>query len=549
MSSDPPARDDAEAHAASTSSDPPASVPSEQAAIHAVDVGRPPVFAGPVLRRTGAKPRRTIVVSGAKGGAGKSVTACNLAIYLSTLGRTTLLVDADRSGAHLHTLLGVAPDLPSQRGSTSAPRQPTIVQTPVPSLYFVHGSVDEGRGDDAATPSRQVLFAQLASVDCDYLVIDLGAGIDTDLLDVYLAADIALYVILPEPPAVEGTYRFVRALFLRSLVTATRSWGERESLLALAAQLGGLPVPRELVEALEADAHPLAAPARALLASQALYFVVNQSRVRTDLELGESLRSAAWQRFEVGFHYLGYIDHDDNVWACVRERRPLLVKSPGTKASKSFEKLARRLLALDSRNPPQPVPRSAPRGSHHDLLEIERGATDEEIRRAYRRMRDVYAEEALCCYGLYTSEELMAVRARLDEAFDVLLDPARRRPYELTVFPDAEAAFPEEAPLESGARDLPPAPAISPETEFDGSLLRLVRESQGLELKQISRRTKINLAYLEAVEGDDFSALPALVYVRGFVAEMAKCLRLDPVQVAHTYVRRVRQQHGAGETA
>jgi hypothetical protein len=35
--------------------------------------------------------------------------------------------------------------------------------------------------------------------------------------------------------------------------------------------------------------------------------------------------------------------------------------------------------------------------------------------------------------------------------------------------------------------------------------------------------------------------LPALVYVRGFVTEVAKCLRLDPVQVAHTYVRRVKR--------
>ncbi len=82
----------------------------------------------------------------------------------------------------------------------------------------------------------------------------------------------------------------------------------------------------------------------------------------------------------------------------------------------------------------------------------------------------------------------------------------------------------------------------------DGSLLRAVRESQGLELKQIARRTRINLAYLEAIESDDFAALPAMVYVRGFVAEIAKCLRLDPIQVAHTYVRRVKRSE-AGDRA
>lgn len=526
------------------SSDSPA--PDATQAPSAGDASAEQVFAGPKLERTGARARRTIAIAGAKGGAGKTVVACNLAIYLSTLGRTTLVVDADRSGPHLHTLLGVAPRLPAERTSPAPRNQLLIEPTSVPGLAFLEGGVADG--ESGPLRSRGELFAALANVECDYLVLDLGAGIEAELLDLYLAADLALYVTVPEPPAVEGSYRFVRALFLRAVLGLARDADERAALSVLAAELGGLPVPRELVESLEADDHPLAEAARTLLATQPLHFVVNQTRVRTDLELGDSMRSAAWQRFGVTLHYLGYVDYDDNVWACVRERKPLLVKSPGTKASKNLEKLARRLLVLDSRKGSVGAQRSLPKGSHHELLEVERGATDEEIRRAYRRMREVYAAEALCCYGLYSPSELDAVRVRLDEAFDVLLDPARRRPYELTVFPDTELASPEEAPLEARAKELPPAPVITPETEFDGSTLRAVRESQGLELKQISRRTKINLAYLEAVESDDFAALPALVYVRGFVAEMAKCLRLDPVHVAHTYVRRVKRSE-AGERA
>lgn len=528
---------------------PPADASGENAPVAAPAGLSVTVREGAHPRRTGTKPRRTLAISGANGGAGKSVIACNLAIYLSTLGRTTLVVDADRSGAHLHTLLGVAPRLPAQRAAAHDPTAQNMLEsTEVPSLFFLEGGVAEGHAGQAPARTRRELLDALETVDCDYLVLDLGAGIDPELLDVYLSADLSLYVMVPEPPAVEGAYRFVRALFLRALSQRAEDEASRSSLLSLALELGGLPVPAELVAALEADQHPLAAEARKLLVEQEVQFVVNQSRVRTDLELGESIRSAAWQRLGVSLHYLGYIDYDDNVWACVRARKPLLVKSPGTKASKSLEKLARRLLSLDAGKVGAPVRRSLPKGSHHDLLEIDRGATDEEIRRAYRRMREVYADDALCCYGLYTQAELTAVRARLDEAFDVLLDHARRRPYELTIFPDAEAPQLEEVAPEGRTRELPPAPMITPETEFDGALLRAVRESQGLELKQISRRTKINLAYLEALEGDDFRALPALVYVRGFITEMAKCLRLDPIQTAHTYVRRMKRGE-AGETA
>jgi flagellar biosynthesis protein FlhG len=503
-------------------------------------------FGGVALKRTGQRPMRVIAISGAKGGAGKTVLAVNLGIYLSTLGRTTLVVDADRSGAHLHTLLGVPPLLPSQAAYHVDLPVLSVEATSVQGLYFMNGQIADGNAGQVRPRTRGELFDALRHIDCDYLVLDLGAGIEDEMLDAYLAADIALYVTVPEPASVESTYRFLRALYLRRLLARADGDAQRAELIGLAQELGGLPVPRELAEALDTDEHPLAAEAHRALLTQPVHFVVNQTRVRADLELGEGMRSAAWQRLGVPLDYLGYIDYDDTVWACVRERQPLLVKSPGTKASKNIEKLARRLISLDIGKPARRTLRPVPPGTHHDLLEVDRGATDEEVRRAYRRARDVYAEDALCCYGLFDQKELAAVEARIEEAFDVLLDRARRRPYELSMFPEEPEQVAEESPGEPRDRELPPAPPITPETEFDGALLRAVREARGFDLKQISKRTKISLAYLSAVEDDDFGALPALVYVRGFVAEMAKCLALDPVQVSHSYVRRVRRNLGEG---
>ena len=130
-----------------------------------------------------------------------------------------------------------------------------------------------------------------------------------------------------------------------------------------------------------------------------------------------------------------------------------------------------------------------------------------------------------------------SLRARLEEAYDVLLDPARRRPYELSVFP--ADPVPRSAPSdETSEAQRPPPPVITPDTEYTGALLRAVRESQGVDLREISQRTKIGTAYVEAIESDDFRSLPAPVYVRGFVTEVAKFLRLDAAQVSRTYVRR-----------
>jgi flagellar biosynthesis protein FlhG len=68
-----------------------------------------------------------------------------------------------------------------------------------------------------------------------------------------------------------------------------------------------------------------------------------------------------------------------------------------------------------------------------------------------------------------------------------------------------------------------------------------VRQSQGIELKEIAERTKISKSHLLAIEEEQFEALPAVVYVRGFVNEIAKYLKLDPPQVQRTYLRRLRE--------
>lgn len=526
------------------------------------------------------RPRRVVAVTGAKGGVGKTLLSTNLALYLATIGRRVVIVDVDADGSNAHTFLGVdrlegiAPYVPpppsfepqpafplealAEASAEEAKPEPTeepsapaaasspedererplrLVDTPVPGLSLV--LVDEAT---CRRPSRRAqLLDRLAEIDAEYVVVDLGAGTTNDLVDFWLGADLSVFVTVPEPTAIENTYRFVRRAFARHLDRAAADVRSRRQLRRELRALGGAPSPLDVVRRLEARGDPLAALVKSAIASFAFRMVINQTRVRADLELGDGIQTAARRRLGVHVDYLGYVDVDDTVWSCVRMQRPLLVETPGTKASRSIEKIARRLVAIDAgKGPPRPV-RSVPPESHHDLLDVDRGATDEEIRRAYKRVKEIYARDALCCYGLFDGAGIEALRARLDEAYDVLLDPARRRPYELSVFPPEPPLDDERPRDERTSEPRPPAPVITPDTEFTGSLLREVRESQGVDLHAVSQHTKVGVGYLSAIEADDFASLPALVYVRGFVTELAKYLKLDATQVSRTYVRRYRR--------
>lgn len=502
----------------------------------------------------GFRPRphqRMVVVSGAKGGVGKTILASNLALYLATIGRRVLLVDAAPEGGNVHTCLGAQRPGAGARPPLVDPYGPPaegdpedaeshIVDTSVPGLRLLHAGIDEPVRGATRRTTRARLHQQLAAIDAEYFVVDLGSGTSPAHLDFFLRADVALFVATPEPPAIDNTYRFVRAAFARYLRGLAPDRETRRRIVERLRAMGNTPAPHDLARRLEAAGDPLADLVRSAMDDFHFRFVLNQTRLRADLELGEAMRSAVRRRFGIDVDYLGYIDYDDTVWSCVRMRRPLLVESPGTKSAKSIEKIARRLLASETGNAPRSQVRTVPPESHHDLLEVERGATDEEIRRAYKRVKDIYALDALCCYGLFDEAAMDSLRARLEEAYDVLLDPARRRPYELSVFPPDPEPVAVPSP-DADEEPKPPPPVITPDTEFTGALLRAVRESQGVDLNDISQRTKVGRAYLKAIEEDDFGALPAPVYVRGFVTEIAKFLRLDAAQVGRTYIRRLKR--------
>ncbi len=497
------------------------------------------------IGRPRAREQRIITITGAKGGVGKTVFATNLAIYLATIGRKVVLVDADASGANAHTLLGVdSPESsPLLRIATrSASRELThgMVETSVPGLRLLRTGLDAPATGTTQRTRRARLIDRLRRVDAEYLVVDLGNGTSSTMLDSVLAADFAIFVATPEPTSIENTHRFIRGLYARRLLSLPREKKVRYRLAEVLKQLGGAPAPRDCVDLLVAKKDPSAAMARTAMDELRPLVVLNQVRVRGDLELGDALRTAMLRRFGIGIEVLGFIDYDDSVWSSGRARKPLLVDSPGSKASRSLEKVARKLVGLDLGKTRIPPLRSVPEDSYHDILDLERGANDDQIRRAYKRAKEIYSRDSLACYGLFTTAELQAVRARVDEAFEVMLDPVRRRPYELSVFPSSAV---EPAPVDAweDAMPAPPPPDINPTTEFTGALLRDLRESRGVDIQDVCKRTKITVLYLTAIEEEDFGMLPAAVYVRGFVAEIAKVLGVDPAHASRTYVKRYSQ--------
>lgn len=507
--------------------------------------------------------RRVFAVGGGKGGIGKSFVAQSLAVYLAQLGKRVVLVDADPTGANLHLSLGVEapkplPEFARTRdpASTAPPKQleSALSETNVPGLRLFCAPVESSEGGSLKTAKKTRLLAMLRALVDDDIVIDVGPGTSASACDLFLAADLGVVVTVPEPAAVETAYRFIRAVFVRDLRRALHPDRLRlRTLDRLLGDLPRLPLPIELCKHFARLDAPLGELAGQTLARMRPRLVINQVRVKSDLELGPWMTQVAERRLGVTLDPIGHVEHDDAVWLANRHRSPLLVDNPSSKAGRCVERVARRLLAvlphrlreLGLEAPPLPG-----EATHYERLLIPRGASEEEVRRAVKRQREVYAHGGLPTVSLYSREELDREHAGLSEAEDVLLDPARRRAYDVSVFPNHEGGPAPPSPADRVVSEAQAAELrelqvsvsreLGPDTEWSGALLKRVRESRGITLEEIAQKTKVPHTHLAAIETETFSELPSLVYVRGFVAEYAKFLRLDPTQVARTYLRRAR---------
>ena len=60
-----------------------------------------------------------------------------------------------------------------------------------------------------------------------------------------------------------------------------------------------------------------------------------------------------------------------------------------------------------------------------------------------------------------------------------------------------------------------------------GEQLKLAREARKLTIKQVVQVTHVRAHYLQALETDDFSAMPSIAQARGFLRLYAEFLGLD----------------------
>ncbi len=299
----------------------------------------------------GVSPTPTIWgIGGGKGGIGKSFISSNLAISLARTGSKVTVVDLDLGSANLHTCLGTqAPQnsLSDYFAGRISDLNSLLMPTSLAKLNFIGGFNDALNVTNIPAENRERLMAAIRnSLQCDYVILDLGAGTHDSTLDFFLASDQKIITVVPEPTSIENAYRFMKAAFYRKVQRDQQGYGVSPIIEEAMDHKNKYNIrsPADLLNYI-VQADPIHSRQFAQeMARFHLQLVVNQVRTRQDADLGHSIASVCQKYFGIQVSYAGYLDYDNAVWQSLRQKRPLLLHAPYSPLMAQFFNITRHLV-------------------------------------------------------------------------------------------------------------------------------------------------------------------------------------------------------------
>lgn len=202
--------------------------------------------------------------------------------------------------------------------------------------------------------------------------------------------------------------------------------------------------------------------------------------------------------------------------------------------------------------------------NYYDILEISQQCPQHEVTTAYERAKTTYSGENPAIYTIFSEHEARELLKLVEEAYAVLGNKTLRAIYDEKLSQKnvnladlsyenlkalSKVSVPE-APKKISSEPVQKEKDPNFESEYlaltawDGQWIKKVREYKGLSVGYMSEVTKISSFYITAVEEEQIENLPAPVFVRGYVVQIAKVLGLNEKLVADTYMKRFKDKFG-----
>ncbi len=72
---------------------------------------------------------------------------------------------------------------------------------------------------------------------------------------------------------------------------------------------------------------------------------------------------------------------------------------------------------------------------------------------------------------------------------------------------------------------------------ISGTDLKNLRESVGIDLREVFEVTRVNIPTLKSIEENEFDKLPPIIYLKNFLKSYSDILQLDSTTIIDGYIK------------
>ena len=207
---------------------------------------------------------------------------------------------------------------------------------------------------------KNQLVKRLLSLDADYLVLDLGAGTGSNILDFFLMSTHGIVVTAPTLTATLNAYLFLKNAVFRLLYGAfgqkSRAFEHMESLRKDGASLRTAYIPAILDQVRELD------PERWAIASERMArfrprLLMNMLEDPKDAEKAQKIRRSCKEYLNIDIEHLGVLYRDEMQDVALGSRIPIIRYKPQSVLSPGHLPRRRQAHVLRGRGGHVPLPR------------------------------------------------------------------------------------------------------------------------------------------------------------------------------------------------